>query len=158
MKNEEKDNKGKAGRPQGSVKKKMNRVEVEDVIKLSLKEILNKHLSYTEYMKWACKNWGISQVQANEYWLRVWSVLKEKYQLEKYQLINKHLSAYWRIYDIAMSINDLSNARQTLNDISKLLGMSEPEKLDIKQELQIKFKFGGSNDEEIPTDNGDTNP
>jgi hypothetical protein len=36
-----------------------------------------------------------------------------------------------------MAINDLSNARQTLNDISKLLGMSEPEKLDIKQELQL---------------------
>ena len=37
--------------------------------------------------------------------------------------------------------DDLSNARQVLNDISKLLGMSEPEKMDISQELKIRFKF-----------------
>jgi hypothetical protein len=62
--------------------------------------------------------------------------------LERDQLINKHLQKYWHIYDLALAKEDLNNARQTLNDISKLLGMAEPEKVDVKQELKIKFKFG----------------
>jgi hypothetical protein len=73
-------------------------------------------------------------------------LLREKYQLERDKLINKHLAAYWSIYDLAIQSKDLSNARQTLNDISKLLGMAEPDKVDVKQELRIKFKFGENED------------
>ena len=143
-KNERKDRKPTRGRgrPVGSTRVKLNKVEVEDLLSLSLTEILNNHLSYTEYIKWIKKQHRVSDKQANEYWLRTWSLLQEKYQLERDQLITKHLKKYWEIYDYAMEDGDWSNARQTLNDISKLLGMSEPEKLNVEQELKIKFKFG----------------
>jgi hypothetical protein len=65
--------------------------------------------------------------------------------LDRENLINKHLQKYWSLYDLALSKEDISNARQVLESISKLLGMNEPEKVDVKQELKIKFKFG--NDE-----------
>jgi len=133
------------GRPVGSRKKKMTTAEVEDLLTKSLEEILDKHLSYTEYTKWITNEYRISFQQANEWWLRTWTLLREKYQLDRDQLINKHLQKYWQIYDLALMKEDLNNARQTLNDISKLLGMAEPEKIDVKQELKIKFKFG--NDE-----------
>jgi len=132
----------KRGRPVGSRKKKMSTAEVEDLLTNSLGEILDKHLSYTEYIKWITNEYGISNQMANEYWLRTWTLLQERYQLDRDQLINKHLQKYWQIYDLALAKEDLNNARQTLNDISKLLGMAEPEKVDVKQELKIKFKFG----------------
>jgi len=133
------------GRPVGSTRVKLNRVQVEDLLSASLEEILNNHLSYTEYIKWVKKQHNVSDQQANAYWLKTWTLLQEKYQLERDQLISKHLKKYWEIYDYAMEDGDWSNARQTLNDISKLLGMAEPEKVDVKQELKIRFKFG--NDE-----------
>lgn len=132
----------KRGRPVGSKKGKMTKGQVEDLLTRSLQEILDKHLSYTEYTKWITTEYRISFQQANEYWLRTWTLLQDKYQLERDQLINKHLQKYWHIYDLALVKEDLNNARQTLNDISKLLGMAEPEKVDVKQELKIKFKFG----------------
>jgi len=132
----------KAGRPRGSVKKKMSKSEVQDLISKSLNRVLNEHLSYTQYVEWISSEYRISANQANQYWLRTWSQLQEKYQLEKDQLITKHLKKYWDLYDMGIERGDLSNSRQVLNDISKLLGMSEPEALNIKQELKIRFKFG----------------
>ena len=130
------------GRPVGTTRVKLNKSQVEDLLTLSLTEILNNHLSYTEYVDWIKTQHNISNPQANEYWLKTWTLLQEKYQLERDQLINKHLMKYWEIYDMAIEGGDLSNARQTLNDITRLLGMNEPEKIDVKQELQIRFKFG----------------
>ena len=132
----------KAGRPKGSRKKKMTKGEVEDLINKSLDRILTEHLSYTEYIQWIVTEYKLSKNQSNEYWLRSWSVLKEKYSLEREKLITKHLRKYWEIYDLSLQKDDLSNARQVLGDISKLLGMNEPEALDIQQELKIRFKFG----------------
>jgi len=134
---------GKRGRPIGTTKKKMNSVEVEVLLAECLKTILSQHLSYTEFINWITKDKGISAQQANEYWLRTWTTMNEKFRMEKDQMINKHLAHYWELYNASFARNDFSNARQVLNDISKLLGMSEPEKLDVKQELKIKFKFGG---------------
>ena len=139
----------KAGRPKGSRKKKMSKGEVEDLISKSLDRILTEHLSYTEYIQWIVAEYKLSKNQANEYWLRSWSVLKEKYSLEREKLITKHLRKYWEIYDLSLQKDDLSNARQVLGDISKLLGMNEPEALDIQQELKIRFKFGIDDKDEI---------
>ena len=138
----------KPGRPKGSVKKKMTKGMVIDLINKSLERVLSEHLSYTEYINWIVADYKVSKNQANEYWLRTWSVLKEKYSLEREQLITKHLRKYWEIYDYSLQKDDLSNARQVLNDISKLLGMNEAEKLDIKQELKIRFKFGTDGEDE----------
>ena len=144
MKNERKEVRGARGRgrPIGSTRTKLNKVEVEDFLTQSLNQILDNHLSYTQYTEWCKKTNNLSQVQSNEYWLRVWTLLSEKYSLEREQLINKHLQKYWLLYDLALENGDISNARQVLNDISKLLGMNEPERIETKEELHIRFKFG----------------
>ena len=142
----EQSSQNKPGRPIGSSRKKLNNIEVEDLLKKALSEILQKHLSYTQFTSWLLEEYGLSQQQSNEYWLRTWTTLNEKFRMEKDQMINKHLAHYWQLYDASFTKQDFSNARQVLNDISKLLGMSEPDKLDIKQELKIKFKFGGADE------------
>ncbi len=137
----------KKGRPKGSGKEngyklsKMTNAEVEHFIAQTTELIFTKHLSYNEYIEW-CRKQQISKQQANEYWVRVWQEVKEKFKLQKDELITKHLKAYWDIHSRALTSNDLSNARQVLNDIAKLTGINEPDKLDIKGENIITFKFG----------------
>lgn len=135
------------GRPKGSTREnnfmssKMSKAEVEQFIKHSTQLIFDKHLSWTEYIEWARKQ-GISHSQANEYWKRVWDGVKEKFRLEKDELISKHLLKYWYIHDEAIKREDYNTARQALNDITKLMGMNEPDKVDIKTTGTIEFKFG----------------
>lgn len=136
------------GRPKGSGKQngfklsKMTYVEVQEFIKLSTKKIMTEHLSYTQYINWCRDEHNISASQANEYWNRVWKEVKEKFQLERDKLIDKHLKSYWDIHQKALNTGDLSNARQVLDAIGKLQGLNEPEKIDLKGTTTIEFKFG----------------
>jgi hypothetical protein len=135
------------GRPKGSGKdngyklSKMNKAEVEVFLKESSKMIFTKHLSFTEYIEW-CGKQEISQSQAIEYWKRVWEGVKERFRMDRDKLIDKHLQSYWDIHGKAMSNGDLTNARQTLDAIAKLMGLNEPEKIDMKSSTTIEFKFG----------------
>ena len=129
------------GRPKGSLNKKMSAAEVEVFIKQSIKKIMQEHMSWKEYVKW-CKSNGLSETRANEYWKRSWTTIREKYEVDKTQQISKHLLNYWKIYDEAMFKGDLTNARQTLDGIAKLMGLNEPDRLDMTATGEIKFMFG----------------
>ena len=128
------------GRPKGSGKK-MSATEVEEFVKISITKIMKDHLSYKEYVKW-CKRNGLSEQRGNEYWKRAWSTIREKYDLDKEKQIHKHLLQYWRLHDEAVSKGDIANARQTLDAIAKLMGLNEPDKLDMNTTGEISFKFG----------------
>lgn len=131
----------KRGRPKGGRSVKMSKAQVETFLKQSLKVIFNDHLSYEQYVKW-CANQSISRSRANEYWLRVWDEVNKKFRNEREKLIDKHLLHYWDIYEQAKNEKDLSNARQVLDAIAKLMGLNEPEKVDMKTQSTIEFKFG----------------
>lgn len=135
------------GRPKGSGKEngfmlsKMSKAEVEVFLRESSKIIFNKHLSFTEYIEW-CRKQDISREQAIQYWKRVWDSVKERFRMDRDKLIDKHLQSYWDIHGQAMMNGDLTNARQTLDAIAKLMGLNEPEKIDMKSSTTIEFKFG----------------
>ena len=131
------------GRPKGSTNKtkKMSATEVETFIKLSIKKIMAEHLSWKDYCKW-CTNNGLSQARANEYWKRSWTTIRERYDLDKEKQITKHLLKYWSLYDNAVDKGDITNARQTLDAIAKLMGLNEPDKVDMNASGEINFKFG----------------
>jgi hypothetical protein len=129
------------GRPKGSYSKKMTDSEKRQFINNSMREILEHHLSYNEYVKYCKDTMGMSKSQSNEYWIRVWGLLKKKFELEKDKLILKHTQKYWDIYENAVISGDLTNARNSLNDLAKLQGLNEPEKLHITG-TQIKLNFG----------------
>lgn len=133
--------KRKPGRPKGSTKKKLTKTEQERLIKDSIKKIMTEHLSWKDYINWSYKN-GISKHQANENWKTCWTTIREKYELDKQKQVSKHLLKYWQIYDDAMFKGDLSNARQTLDAIAKMMGLNEPDKLDMNTSGEITFKFG----------------
>jgi hypothetical protein len=133
-----------AGRPRGSRKRKMTEAEKRAFISDSAKEILDNHLSYSQYVVYCKQRMGFSKAQANEYWTRVWSLLKKKFEIEKDKLIIKHLQKYWDIYEQALISGDLTNARQSLNDLAKLQGLNEAEKVHITG-TSIKLNFGEPN-------------
>jgi hypothetical protein len=133
--------KRKRGRPVGSTAKRMTIAEIEDFIKKSVKKILSDHLSWKDYIRW-CQSNGIGESMANKYWRESWVSIREKYELDKSKMVSKHLAKYWAIHDQSLSTGDFTNARQTLNDIAKLMGLNEPDKMDVNQSSVIKFKFG----------------
>lgn len=134
--------KGRSGRPRGTTKNKMTKVQVEEFITESIKLIMNNHLSYKEYIKYCKETKGISENQGVIYWKRVFSLIKEKYSLQRDEEIDKHLFHLWDIYGQSIENGEFNTARQILGDISKLKGLNEPDKLDMKSEGEIIFKFG----------------
>ena len=143
--NEETPKRGK-GRPKGTGRPhtKMTKIEQNYFIAESVKKIMDEHFSWTEYIRWA-KTQGISKDQANIYWKRAWKTIQEKYHLERDKQITKHLRKYWNIHEEAVKRGDINNARQTLNDIAKLMGLNEPDKLQTSE--TITFNFGTDEDE-----------
>lgn len=132
------------GRPKGSTAKRMTDFEKSEFIKQSIVAIMENHFSYTEYCKWCREFHNLSNSQANEYWMKVWQLLKKKFELEKEKLILKHTKKYWDIYQRAYDSGDLTNARQALNDLTKLQGLAEPDKVHITG-TSIKLNFGEPN-------------
>jgi hypothetical protein len=128
------------GRPKGSHKHKMNNMERRTFINESIREIIDNHLSYAEYVEY-CKGKDLSRTQANEYWMSCWAVIKKKFELEKDKLILKHTQKYWDIYQQALDNRDFTNARQSLNDLAKLQGLNEPDKIEVRG-TSIKLNFG----------------
>ena len=102
---------------------------------------MSEHLSYNEYKNWCRKN-DLSPSRANEYWKRSWETIREKYELDRNKQITKHLKKYWDLYDTSIQKGDITNARQTLDAIAKLMGLNEPDKLDMNATGEINFKFG----------------
>ena len=130
------------GRPKGSTKNKMTTVEVEQFITESVSMIMHNHMSFKEYVDYCKREKKISENQANVYWKRVFEIIKEKYSLDRDKEIDKHLYHLWDIYGQAIDKGDYNTSRQILSDISKLKGLNEPDKVDMKSETEIIFKFG----------------
>jgi hypothetical protein len=128
------------GRPKGSHKKKMTQAEQKSFISEAIRVILDQHLSYLEFVSY-CADKDISRSQANEYWLRCWGIMKKKFELEKDKLVLKHITKYWDIYQEALQNSDLTNTRQALNDLAKLQGLNEPDKVEVRG-TTIKLNFG----------------
>lgn len=133
--------KRKVGRPKGRRHDQMNKAEKHKIIKESIKLILDKHYSWTEYVEWVMEQ-GYSKPRGNQLWIETWEKIRERFDLERDKEVDKHLYQYWQIYDKAMEKGDYTNARQTLNDIAKLKGLNEAEKMDITTQGEIRFNFG----------------
>jgi len=112
-------------------------------------KILDEHLSFKEYVEYCRKEHNLTQRNCGQNWQKMWEIIREKFVLEKDKLVSKHLNRYWDIYDRAVVQRDLTNARQALNDIAKLQGLFEPDKMEVKQDTVIEFRFGGDDTEGV---------
>ena len=147
------ENKRERGRPKGSTNR-MNTIESDNFRNESIQQILHNHLSWRDYNNW-CRTKGLSEPRCNVWWKDVWEIIRSKSELSKEQMVSKHLIKYWDIYDEAINKNDLTNARQALNDIAKLFGLNEPDKVDTNLTGTIKFNFGDEPTENTTDDDAD---
>ena len=120
----------------------MTTAETKVFIREATKKVLNEHLSYTDFISWSTTNYSFGEKQAQVYWKKIWEGIRERFRLDKEKLIDKHLQKYWTIHDESMENGDLNTARGVLNDIAKLMGLNEPDKVDVNNMGTITFKFG----------------
>ena len=149
------ENKKRVGRPKGSTNR-MNTIQMDDFKKDSIGVILHGHYSWKDYQNY-CRGRGLSEPRCNVLWKEIWEDIRSKSELSKEQMVSKHLIKYWDIYDEALNKNDLTNARQALNDIAKMFGLNEPDKMDINQTGVIRFNFGDEPNEETPNEDDTDN-
>ena len=136
--------KGRAGRPKGTTKNKMTKSEQIKFLKESQRLILSQHYSHTQYCEHCQTEYKLSRQMANSYWKQVWENIREKYTQDTDNLVSKHVHTLWELYDLSIDKTDYGTARQVINDIGKLTGIDTPDKLQIEQDLNIKFNFGNN--------------
>lgn len=79
-------------------------------------------------------------------------MLKEDNIKNRDEQINVIYNQYMKIYEESMSNKDRANARMTLDSLSKLLGLNEPDKVNVDSNFEIKIDFKL---DDIITDNND---
>jgi hypothetical protein len=91
-----------------------------------IKEIsfnLSRGMKATEVIEYAIKNWGISKPQVYKYIQKVRAKWDEVFENNFIYDVNWHLDARLTIYEKCMKKEDLTNARQILNDIADIQGI-----------------------------------
>lgn len=68
--------------------------------------------------------------------------LKVEQDGDKDQLRNVFYERYLNLYKNSLKANDRTNALATLKEMTRMLGLNEPEKLNIKEDRRIIIDFG----------------
>lgn len=68
--------------------------------------------------------------------------LKVEQEGDKDQLRNVFYERYLNLYKNSLQANDRTNALATLKEMTRMLGLNEPEKLNIKEDRRIIIDFG----------------
>ena len=68
--------------------------------------------------------------------------LKVEQEGDKEQLRDIFYERYLNLYKNSLQANDRTNALATLKEMTRMLGLNEPEKLNIKEDRKIIIDFG----------------
>jgi hypothetical protein len=136
--------KGRPKLPEGTKAERKPLVLQTEILKETIRLSLDLHYSQNEVFNYLVKKYDIKRVDASRYWRKSWDLIQDKFKQSKDELVKKHLIKLWNIHDLAIVNNDFTNARNALNDISKLIGLNSPDKLDITHHA-IKLNFGQIN-------------
>ena len=68
--------------------------------------------------------------------------LKVEQEGDKDELRNIFYERYLNLYKNSLQANDRTNALATLKEMTRMLGLNEPEKLNIKEDRKIIIDFG----------------
>ncbi len=133
----------KRGRPRGTFKKQMTLIEIDQFIQESIEVLVRKHYSHSQYLRF-CRTKDISVSQCNKYHKRAWDFIKQRFNLDRDKLVDKHLLMLWELYDKSLTNGELNTSRQILTDIAKLQGLNEPDKIQVDNHV-ITLKFNEPN-------------
>lgn len=134
---------GRPKLPDGTSGKRKSIALQTDILRTAISLILDQHYTQTEVFNYMVRTYDITRQDASRYWKKAWVLIREKFINSKDDMVKKHLIKLWTIHDDALSSKDYTNARQALNDISKLVGLNQPDKIEHNHQI-IKLNFGGN--------------
>ncbi len=105
-------------------------------------KIINENMNYTMFVDWYMEHYQMSKHNAYKDWNKVWNIIKSRFALDVDQLVNKQLHLLYDLFKEAREIGDFATSRKILEDVRKIQGINEPDKLTIKHEGEIKISFG----------------
>lgn len=99
----------------------------------------------TDYYGWKSDKWAQSQryKYLKEAYDRCSIEFAENREKQRELMYDRYLS----IYQDAIDARDRSSAAKVLDSLTKLMGLNEPDKIDIKQEVKVSVDFNINNDE-----------
>jgi gas vesicle protein len=116
--------------------RKTNVIEYEQQVERAFELMLYEKKSYEEFRQQFSKEMGISQRQAENVWKDVRTRLKERFQQNQEEILQEQLN---RLYDLLNRCRLSGNRRvesEVLRDISKILGLEAPKKVDLTTDGQ----------------------
>jgi hypothetical protein len=114
-----------------SKENKANEIEYEQRMERAFELMLYEKKSYDEFKNQFSKEMGITSRQAENYWKDVRNRLKERYAQNQEEILSEQLN---RLYDLLNRCRLQGNRRiesEVLRDITKILGMEAPKKVDL---------------------------
>lgn len=116
-------------------------------------DIINGYSKYelmrrleTDYYNWKSDKW--SQSQRYKYLKEAYDKCAIEFAENREKQRQLMYDRYLSIYQDAVDARDRNNAAKVLDSLTKLMGLNEPDKIDIKQEVKVSVDFNINNDSE----------
>ena len=115
-------------------------------------EKISKGWTKFETIMWIEKEWGIGDNSANKYWNAALATLAKNASDSEYveEMRQKAIATLDRAIQEEIAQNKHRELNTSIELMAKLMGYSQPTKMEIKADTNIKFTFG-----EIPQEEGD---
>jgi gas vesicle protein len=114
-----------------SKENKANEIEYEQRMERAFELMLYEKKSYDEFKKQFAQEYDVTTRQAENVWKDVRNRLKERYSQNQEEILTEQLN---RLYDLLNRCRLQGNRRiesEVLRDITKILGMEAPKKVDL---------------------------
>ena len=117
-------------------------------------EKISKGWTKFETVRWMEKEWGIKETSQNKYWNAALATLAKSASDSEYveEMRQKAIATLDRAIQEEIAQNKHRELNTSLELMAKLMGYSQPTKMEIKADSTVKFSFG-----EIPQDEEEEN-
>ena len=120
-------------------------VTPESRIRISkVAEKISKGWTKFETVRWIEKEWDLSDVSANKYWNAALRLLAKDANDSEYvqEMRKKAIATLDRAIQEEYDRGKFKEMNGSLELMSRLMGYSQPQKLEVKADTNIKFSFG----------------
>lgn len=117
-------------------------------------EKISKGWTKFETIRWMESEWGIKETSQNKYWNAALATLAKSASDSEYveEMRQKAIATLDRAIQEEIAQNKHRELNTSIELMSRLMGYSQPTKMEIKADANIKFSFGDIPEEEEDKD------
>jgi len=117
-------------------------------------EKISKGWTKFETIRWMESEWGIKETSQNKYWNAALATLAKSASDSEYveEMRQKAIATLDRAIQEEIAQNKHRELNTSIELMSRLMGYSQPTKMEIKADTNIKFSFGDIPEEEEDED------